>query len=108
MKNIDLTKESVKITGATFFYNKAIQNELNNITTLSQIQAVLNLWRMQMRRISLEEKIILFKSLAMSKITYLYLLTSAPNNTVEELIKIQKNFTASKIKHSMWYGLPKW
>ena len=35
MKNIHLTKESVKITGATFSYNKAIQNELSNITTLS-------------------------------------------------------------------------
>ena len=56
---------------------------------------------MQMRRISLEEKIILFKSLAMSKIAYLYFLTSAPNNTIEELIKIQKNLTAPKIKHSI-------
>ena len=29
MKNIDLNKESVKIIGICFWYNKAIQNELN-------------------------------------------------------------------------------
>ena len=33
-----------------------------------------------------------FKSLDLSKIVYLFLLTSIPNNTIEELIKIQKTF----------------
>ena len=56
-----------------------------------------------MRRLSLEGKIIVFKSLAVPKIVYLSLLTSVPNNIVEELIKFQKNFlwnfTAPKMKH---------
>ena len=55
-------------------------------------------------KISLEGRIIVFKSLAISKIVYLSLLTNVPNKIVEELIKIQKNFlwnfTAPKIKHS--------
>ena len=46
MKNIDLTKDAVKIIGIGFSYNKAIQNELNFRTTISKIQAVLKLWRM--------------------------------------------------------------
>ena len=46
MKNIDLTKDAVKIIGISFSYNKAIQNELNSRTTISKIQAVLKLWRM--------------------------------------------------------------
>ena len=57
-----------------------------------------------MQRLSLEGKIILFKSLAISKIVSLSLLTNIPNEIVEELTKIQKNFlwnfTAPKIKHS--------
>ena len=43
MKNIDLTKDAVKIIGISFSYNKAIQNELNFRTTISKIQAVLKL-----------------------------------------------------------------
>ena len=102
MKNIDLTKDAVKITGISFSYNKAIQNKLNFRATIFKIQAVLKLWRM--RQLSLEGKIIVFKLLAISKIAYLSLLTDAPNKIIEELIKIQKNllwnFTAPKIKHS--------
>ena len=90
MKNIDLTIDAVKIIGISFSYNKAIQNELNFRSTISKIQAVLKLWRMG--RLSLEGKIIVFKSLAISKIVYLSLLTSLPNKIVEELIKIQKTF----------------
>ena len=56
-----------------------------------------------MRRLKREGKIT-FKSIAISKIVYLSLLTSVVYNTVEKLIKIQKdflwNFTAPKIKHS--------
>ena len=43
MKNIDLTKDAVKIIGISFSYNKAIQNELNFRTTISKIQPVLKL-----------------------------------------------------------------
>ena len=57
-----------------------------------------------MRRVSLEGKIIVFKSQAISNFFYLSVLISVPNNSVEELIKIRRNFlwnfTALKIKHS--------
>ena len=76
MKNIDLTKDTVKIIGISFSYNKSVQNELNFRTAISKIQAVLKLWRM--RRLSLEGKIVVFKSLAISKIVYLSLLTKCP------------------------------
>ena len=55
MKNIDLTKDTVKIIGISFSYNEAIQNELNFRMTISKIQAVLKLWRM--RRFSLKERL---------------------------------------------------
>ena len=50
------------------------------------MQPVLKLWRIP--KLSLEGKIIVFKSLAISKIVYLSLLTNVPNKIVEELIKI--------------------
>ena len=94
-----LYKDAVKIIGISFSYNKTIQNELNFRATISKKKAVLKLWRM--RRLSPEGKIIVFKSLAISKFVYLSLLTNVRNNIVEELIKIQKNFlwnfTAPKI-----------
>ena len=90
MKNIDLTKDAVKIIGISFSYNKVIQNELNFRSTISKIQAVLKLWTMW--RLSLEGKIMVLKSLAILKIVYLSDLTNVPNNIVEELIKIQTNF----------------
>ena len=97
-KYVDLTKESVKIIQTSFFYNKAVQNELN----IYKIQGILKLWRMI--KLSIEGNIILFKFLAISKIVFRSLLTSVTNYTTEELIKIHedflKNFTALKIKHS--------
>ena len=86
----DLTKYAVKIIGISFSYNKTSQNELNFRMTISKIQAVLELWRMW--RLLLEGKFVVFKLLAISKIVYLSLLRSVPNNIVEELIKIQKSF----------------
>ena len=46
MKNIDLTKDVVKIIGIILSYNEAIQNKLNFRATISKIQAVLKLWRL--------------------------------------------------------------
>ena len=55
-----------------------------------------------MRHLSLEGKIITFKSLVISKIVHLALLTIVPKN-IEELNEIQKKFLWSnkrcKIKH---------
>ena len=90
MKNTDLTKDAVKIIGISFSYDKAIQNELNFRMTNSKIKTVLKLWRMG--KLSLEGKITVFKSLAITKMVYLSLLTNIPNKIEEELIKIQKKF----------------
>ena len=55
--------------------------------------------------LSLEGKITIFKLLAISKITYLALLTIVPKNVVFELKEIQNKFLwsnkKSKIKHSV-------
>ena len=45
-----------------------------------------------MRNLSIESKILVFKTLAISKLVYLALLTSIPNHLTEQLAKIQKSF----------------
>ena len=65
------------------------------------MQNVLNLWRM--RNITLEGKIIISRTLVLSKIVYLTLIISFSKQVIEEIQKIQKAFTRNnltpKIKH---------
>ena len=64
--------------------------------TVKNICNVIKLWRM--RHLSLEDKINMFKSLALSKIVYLALLTIVPKSIIEELNEIQKKFLWSNKK----------
>ena len=45
-----------------------------------------------MRQLTIEGRIVIFKTLAISKIAYLALLTNIPNIIIDELEKIQKAF----------------
>ena len=56
--------------------------------TVKNICNVIKLWRI--RHLSLEGKITIFKSLVLSKIVYLALLTIVPKIIIEELNEIQK------------------
>ena len=57
-----------------------------------------------MRQLTLEGRITVFKSLAISKVIHLLLITKLHNNTIDLMYKIQKNFIwqgkKAKIKHS--------
>ena len=57
-----------------------------------------------MRQLTLEEKITVIKSLALSKVTDLLLIKNLHNNTIYLLYKIEKNYIwqgkKAKIKHS--------
>ena len=102
LKSVNLTKESIKILCMHLSYNEKLQNELNFCTTIKNICNVIKLWRM--RYLPLEGKIAIFKSLAVSKIVHLVLLTIVPKNVIFELKEIQNKFLwsnkKSKIKHS--------
>ena len=56
-----------------------------------------------MRYLSIEGKIIIFKTLAISKLVNLALLTVSPNHIIEEIAKIQKSFVGDdsplQLKH---------
>ena len=55
-----------------------------------------------MRQLTVEGRIVIFKTLAISKIVYLALLTNTPNIIIDELKKIEKkfiwNYSTLKIK----------
>ena len=74
----------------------------NFIRHVWKIEKVLKLWRM--RNLTLEGKITIFKTLAISKIIHLSLVTNVPTQIIKELNKIQKEFiwngSSPKIKHS--------
>ena len=99
MKCVGLCKDTLRITGVHFSYNKAKQDEKNVLETLSKIQNVLKIWIM--RGLTLEGKIIVFKTLAISKILYLSMMIRVPTEIIVELKKIQKQLilpTKPKIK----------
>ena len=55
---------------------------------IKKIQNILKIWRM--RDLTLEGKVTIFKSLAISKIVHLALVINIPVSTIDLLIKIQK------------------
>ena len=101
MKSVDLKNDSVKILGTHFSYNDNIKNERNFVKIISDIQKILRLWNQ--RNLSLEGRVVIFKTLAISKLVYLALLIPIPNCIIKELETIQKIFIwqnkKPKIKH---------
>ena len=61
----DLCNDTIKITGIHFSYNEEMRNEKNFLERINKIQNVLKVWRMC--RLTLEGKIIVFKTLAIFK-----------------------------------------
>ena len=82
------------------------KNAVKSIKSITSMQDFLKLWRM--RNITLEGKIIIFKTLALSKIVYLTLITSFSKQLIEEIQTTQKalvwNNLTPKIKHETLYN----
>ena len=90
LKSISLTTYTIKILGGRFSLNGIVKVQNNFLDTVKSIQQVFRFWNSRM--LSLEGKIIIFKTLTISKIVYLTFLTVIPNSLIEELQKIQKTF----------------
>ena len=90
LKSINLTTDTIKILGVHFSKNNTLKVQNNFLDTVKRIQQVLRFWNSRM--LSLEGRIITFKTLAISKIVYLAFLTVIPNSLIAELQKIQGAF----------------
>ena len=102
MDCIALTKKKIKVLAIHFSYNKELETEENFIRHVWKIENVVKLPRM--RNLNLEGKITIFKTLAISKVIHLFLVTNVLTQIINELNKIQKEFiwngSNPKIKHS--------
>ena len=84
MKCVDLCKDTIRITGVHFSYNKTKQDVKNVLETISKIQNAFQIWRM--RILTPEGKVIDFKTLAISKIVYLSMMIKVPTEILVELV----------------------
>ena len=102
IKNIDLTNNFMKILGIHFSYNIEIFTDKNFISVIKKMENVLKVWKM--RLLTLNGKIVIFKSLAISKIVYISSISSMPQCILNEVKSIHKAFIwdnkRPKIKHS--------
>ena len=102
MECIDLTNNSVKILRIYFSYNKKIEIEENFIKIIKKIENVPKIWRI--RNLTVQGKITIFKTLTISKVIHLALVTNIPQVIIDQLNKIQKDFIWNrkhpKIRHS--------
>ena len=101
MKCADLCKDTIRISGVHFLYIKTKQDENKVIGNKNKnSECSKTMWRV--RSLTLEGKIIVFKTLAISKIVYLSIMIKIPAEIIVELEKLQKRFiwpSKSKIKN---------
>ena len=96
----DLVLDTIKKLGTHFSYNENLKEETNFCLIIADIKRVLKLCKLW--KITLEEKIRIFKTLALQKIIFQAFITPIPNCVVIELDEIQKSVlwanSTSKIK----------
>ena len=71
-------------------YSKRLENDENYKRYIIKFETLLKLWRM--RQLTIEGKILIFKTLAISKIVHLTLMRDVPSSPIAQLEKIQKQF----------------
>ena len=105
-KCLNLETETIKILGVYFSYDKHLMNEKNFLAIITKIENTLILWRK--RSLTLEGRVLVFKTLTFSKIIYISYSTDLPENLISQLQNIQANFIwqgkKSKIRHISLIG----
>ena len=86
LRCINLNNDTLKILGTHFSYNEKLKEEKNFYKTVTDIQRVLNIWKM--RNLTLEGKIAIFKTIAISKIVFQSFIATVPKHIINELEKI--------------------
>ena len=89
MSCIDLNIDTLKILGTHFSYNEKLKEEKIFYRIVTDMQQVLKIWKM--RRLTLEGKIVIFKTIAISKIVFQAFIT-APKTLSMNLKKYKKLF----------------
>ena len=93
---IDLVLDTIKILGTHFSYKEKLKEERNFRLIIANTQRVLKLWKL--RNLTLEVKILIFKTLALSKINFQAFVTPIPIYVVTELEKKYRKVFYGKIQ----------
>ena len=98
---VDLVLGTIKILGTHFSYKEKLKQDRKFCLIITNTQRVLKLQKLP--NLTLEGKILIFKTFAFSKIIFQAFVTPIPIYLVIELEKIQKSFlwenSTSKVKH---------
>ena len=86
MKSVNLTRDAIKTLGIYFSYNINLMNQKDYGQAVTNIHGILKLWKMI--NLSIECKIVVFKTLAISKLVYLALLTVIASHITDEVAKM--------------------
>ena len=111
MECLNLKNKKIKISGIHFSYNRRLENDENyrryiiKIVETVEIEILLKLLKLcTIRQLTIEGKILIFKTLAISKIVHFALVKDVPFSTIAQLEKIQKQFIWKngnpKLKHT--------
>ena len=76
LRCIGLNNDTSKILGTHFYYNEKLNEEKNFYKTATDIQQVLNIWKK--RNLTLEGKIVIFETIAISKIFFPIIYNNCP------------------------------
>ena len=99
-QSADSALDIIKKLGPHFYYNENLKEERNFCLIIANIKGVLKLCKLW--NLTLEGKIRIFKTLALSKIIFQAFVTPIPNCVVTELEEMQKSVlwanSTSKIK----------
>ena len=105
-KVVNLIKDCILILGCYHSYDNELANNKNYVTLLENIQSVLNLW--SSRGLTIGGKILVFKTLGISKMQYLAQKAHVPRHIIEQLKCFHKKFLWNNrlpnIKHSTLIG----
>ena len=92
--NLSWPTNPIKALGVYFSYDTVQAQNMNFNPKINEIKTLLNIWRM--RNLTLAGKIILIKTFALSKFTYLASVIHIPDNIIQQIDKIIFSFLWNK------------
>ena len=90
MECLNLRTNTIRILGIHFSYNRRLENDENYRECIVNIEKLLKLWRM--RQPTIASKVLIFKTLAISKVLHLILVKDVPPSVIPQLDKILEQF----------------
>ena len=102
-KWVNLKNDKIKILGCYSSYCKDLSEKYNFLEVINKLKTCLHVWKS--KRLTLAGKILIFKTMALSKILYIATMKAPSKLILDELDVIQKEFIwdskRPKIKHSI-------